>query len=1070
MKKIISLILSLVMVLTLFAGLGVSAQNTTDGSVWVFSNTNTSKNVANVPMFGVNSTYAVGPGSSDPNSVVRFENSTDVAGIGNEGGILVDSDEYVGGMVTGGQGRYNVTVNPNIKINPANDLLVMYVKIPQIGMNSQPEFANRQWWDNCSIKWGNVVFTQGSASYTTDFSLASLKYLSKDGSAWQAGSFTQNTVTLGLNNLNGFEGYIMIDLSTVTVDATAWANFDWDADYSVKSITYENRCLGSTLGGFGIGGWYGVAVKAADTCTVAQLRGYNAAYGADELYGPDVNYNLSTFDPNPLVGTSTKSFGNVGATSTAGTVWNVGFATSTTYPEKYDSEVRTINALSNCINKTNAIELYADTTSGYYTDQKVHFYSNIGTSPSDGVKTGMLYLELPKTGLGYNSIIIDQVVYDGYAAWQNFSNTEFQYLPIDGAAWITSTVGSNKEFILPDGFKGYVKLPFNNDTHTVWKIEFLIGMYGGDYGSAYIGGIFDLSVDNDSVYMSLGGAASQKLAEPTDVSPIVGTMQNVKNDNALIGTNSAGDFAVTTDAEYTAVYTANSEEIGTQLMRTLSITNAAGSANGTKVAVKLAPNLTIDPKVNTVMAWMEFPTTPDGSDLKVKMENPSFQQNNAWYWTNSYGMQYSYLANNSTRWVNGQISTDGNKTFTIPSGFKGYVKFHFDTCANYVNDWSNPTNGTYASRPFDYDAAYIFTDFTFEFPYIGGSHGDFTFGTWSVLAYDSNSLYATITNSDTANGEPESICAYSNMNMVNLNQLIANITEIGDVAIEDAELVEETIALYAALTDEYKAMLTEEQAAAYADMVAAFADYRPAFKGVAGFIPNGDGYAGMKVGTTLDASAAIADGYYVAEYGTVALRENNYSALRPDFDAESTGAIVESKTNEDAANSGFAWDYTFKSNNAAEFGVDYYFRAYVTYTNGTDSYTIWNGNYTNSTLRTYNEVLPENETKAGRLPIQTIVTSDPYLVTSLAGVANKFGYSIMGGSSVGNVDGKFELALNSDGWSYHVEESITASDLVATRKHLLGVDELKYWYTADMNGDGSVNIRDLVKLKKSIAE
>ena len=46
------------------------------------------------------------------------------------------------------------------------------------------------------------------------------------------------------------------------------------------------------------------------------------------------------------------------------------------------------------------------------------------------------------------------------------------------------------------------------------------------------------------------------------------------------------------------------------------------------------------------------------------------------------------------------------------------------------------------------------------------------------------------------------------------------------------------------------------------------------------------------------------------------------------------------------------------------------------------------------------------------------------------------------------------------------DESITNSDMIYLRKHMLGMENIIFNYSADVNSDGKIDIRDLIHIKK----
>ncbi len=136
----------------------------------------------------------------------------------------------------------------------------------------------------------------------------------------------------------------------------------------------------------------------------------------------------------------------------------------------------------------------------------------IGMAINPAVDEFIFYVELPDYakssdtwGLGIQGmgILQKEVVTNVNPTYQ----TEFSYLSVYGDTWVTSTTGggSDRSLKLPSGFKGYVRLNFENLTfdkkadgsevdldsaYSLNHINFKFNAVGGDNGNLEFGGIF----------------------------------------------------------------------------------------------------------------------------------------------------------------------------------------------------------------------------------------------------------------------------------------------------------------------------------------------------------------------------------------------------------------------------------------------------------------------------------------------------------------------------------------------------------------------------------------------------
>ena len=73
-----------------------------------------------------------------------------------------------------------------------------------------------------------------------------------------------------------------------------------------------------------------------------------------------------------------------------------------------------------------------------------------------------------------------------------------------------------------------------------------------------------------------------------------------------------------------------------------------------------------------LMFYLELPE----SASSIRMQHICMD---SWKYPTPAGMQYQYLAADGTQWVNGTVSTDGNKTIELPQGFKGFIRLMLNT-------------------------------------------------------------------------------------------------------------------------------------------------------------------------------------------------------------------------------------------------------------------------------------------------------------------------------------------------------------------------------------------------------
>lgn len=1034
MKKIIASLLSVCLVAGLFTGINAFAGNTDDGSMIVMPGA--------VPVLGSSYVPEYKPWANPESEYdVEFTQTADFAGIGFKGGVVMDCE-----VPTGQQPCvrfYEMYLKPDTTIKADNNMFMMYTQMPKYVAEALPD--GRRW--NEVARFTGITVEQNNTTYYSSMGNMKIRYLSENAATWEEISLRETSVP---SELSGFCGYMMFDISSVA-NFEQWKaqGFDATADYKVTQITAQNAAVGGACGPFKVGGFYGIDTYREDAIT-AQIKNV------------PVTKALSEYDPNPLKVSSegmpgaftgesgTDGYGRPYGWSTGYGKWRPGGATNdggTNAPMKIEK--------GGAGNYSHHIAYTAETPHGYLSqgDGKDDWYwADIKTSAG---QSAMIYVELPKTGLGYSSMKVTYADTGWNSAVQK-SVGGYAYLEKSGNEWITGQA-ANGVIKLPEGFQGYLKIYNEFDNKAIGWMKFSWGLFGGGYGDVILGGGWKIMEDNDSRYIKFDTSDAVKVTDGTTVQPIQGTMKDPAYDgqygNALGSTTGGTIGRVTANKDCTVSWAENSEAFGTHMMRKVSSETEVNN-----VTVGSTWWTDVDPAVNTVMVWMELPKS-----ATIKMSGGlNIIQDGKNYWSNAAGMQYSYLSSDSKQWVNGGITSD--RVIGLSDGFKGYVKFDLSTLPNYRSGaWK--AGGTGAL--FDCSKEYSFGDANFELSVLGGASGDFVLGAFIGLTYDSNSLSAIISNSTTAvDGAPEALTKYADSDFVKLEKLREILAEIGEVDVTDYRLIEQAIEIYESLSQIYKDKLTEEEKADYEAKVTGYEVYRPSFQGVAAYVPNGANMAGFRLGSTVNAAKALAEGYSVKSYGTVMMPKTSFSALNEKFDATSTGAVKYAHENANAQTSEFHWNVDYTSKNWKEYADDFYFRSYVIYSNDTRNITVWNGTVTNRANMSIGEyeASAEEQKELGNGFVKQVDFEAPYYMTSIIQTANLFGVSVLSGHEYGNLNGDYTLQ------GTKAISNIDGADVDLMRDYLIEKDAPRVWYMSDLDSDSEISVKDLVRFKRYLSD
>lgn len=474
--------------------------------------------------------------------------------IGTNNAIKISSD------VAEGEGPDNATPNVSLKtkmnINALYNSAMFYIEIPEYGssrnwavriraMSALQEGANS----------GNYLFSDATGM--------KVEYLEADGEAWK-------TMTVGdygtLSLPTGFKGYIKLDLSTAT-HYNDWVNeygFDPNKSYTLYDIDFIFAWLGGEYGDFVIGGVYEVV---RDTNGIEiELDGNEKVAMTKIVDRHDANVKY-TFD--------WINSGDNAVQSGFFTISDRGYYPGTTAATAiYDDSV-------NVMTNNRVIRLSAPTAEGQglmNTTPSVSYF--IWSKVAPDCNTIVLYVETPKFDENNSvnwSVKLPAASFqqtganNGQWLYSDFGGVSFDYLERDGKEWVASNATSEGALLLPNGFKGYIKLHLdtlpnfnswiNNNNfdpekeYSVNSIDFQLGYLGGNYGDFVIGDIYQITRESNSTKMKLNGTIYDMTTYDAD------NKKRVEEFTELVNSINGADLsaAVTADAA-NALYTALADE------------------------------------------------------------------------------------------------------------------------------------------------------------------------------------------------------------------------------------------------------------------------------------------------------------------------------------------------------------------------------------------------------------------------------------------------------------------------------------------------------------------------------
>ena len=542
----------------------------------------------------------------------------------------------------------------------------------------------------------------------------------------------------------------------------------------------------------------------------------------------------------------------------------------------------------------------------------------------------MFYVELPGNS---SEMRIDYPTCNGWSFWVAPSGMEYQYLSVDSDGWETGRISTdgNNTIALAQGFHGYVRLRINtaenaaqfpDTTLQIQDVRFRLDRFGGDNGAFKMSGVWFVSKEN-FVKIQVGDAEPVKMTNTPEPEPRkyllstqpakeggeigqASTMVTIGEDPAWAGIASqatmkaAEGITIIGDAKSTVIDSPISEGYANESGKTYPsfVLNCGWGSLNTAT--------------QDIMFYIELPA----ASSEIRLGGITC---NGWsFWAAPSGMQYQYLTMDSNTWEDGTITTDGNKTLSLPQGFKGYVRLRVNTAENA------------ASFP---DTTLTVQNFTFTCDRFGGPNGPVKMsGVWFVSKED-------FCNIRVDGAEKKEMTTYLTDNEAAINRFNELLGQLSAKDLSAAPIIDQLLSLYDTMSEEYRASVSAEELAKIEQYRAAVDAYRPTFLGVTVKKP-GSAQQGLKAGWTADEALAKQCGYKIVSCGAVMQYNRDHNSNEV-IDGNTPGAVTMRGT--------IANGVCSASVNIAK--DDYYqdvlIRCYVVYENINtgEQFTVWCSSY-----------------------------------------------------------------------------------------------------------------------------
>ena len=812
------------------------------------------------------------------------------------------------------------------------------------------------------------------------------QYLSMDDNQWVNGTVSADKdVVLP----TGFKGYVRLKINTAG-NASSFP----DAVLTVQDFTFQADCFGGEYGPLLIGGVWFVSKEDYAKIQIGEGEVLNMTNVPPE--DPEESEPTEPSQPDEPTEPSEPGewtgdviighYQNHETGSVGGTASQVSIQKDQNWWGNPSKAIVQLTAGVTPIGDTYGYLIDSPIGEGYAnpTGQTAPFFNLFGSWSQINALTQdfMFYIELPAVSQGLH--MHGFTCTSGEYCWPDPAGMKYQYLAMDSEQWVDGTVSTdgNKTLALPKGFKGYVRFEldtapnFNKlpgTTLSVERMQFYIDRFGGDNGPVKIGGVWVVSRENtnyiqldDGEVMCMTNPGEEEPEEPTEPTEPTEPSEPTEPTEPIDPEDPDRDYLIgqTPPAQESAVGAASSKVIisedpawaGIKSQASVKVEEGITIISDQKAAVIDSPMTegyscttgATYPLLQVDCAWTELDTKKQ--DLMFYLELPNASKGirfwaitcNGWtFWVAPEGMEYQYLSMDSDKWVNGKISTDGNKTLALPQGFKGYVRLKVNTASN---------AGQFP------DSTLKVQCFNFRLDLFGGDYGPAKLGgVWFVTK--ENYCHIRVDG-----GEKKVMTNYWKDNDAAISQFNELLAQLENKDLSAAPVIDKLQSLYDSMSDEYKAKISAEDLEKITEYAAAVDSYRPSFLGVSLKAAGSENQA-LKIGWKSDEALANECGYQVVGCGAVMMYSRKYDGSSIIDESLTDVTVLEGQLVDGACVA------------TAEIPRDNYLedvlvRCYVVYENTEtgDRFDIWCDAYTN---------------QAGQ--------AKPYLQCSLFEVANYFG-------------------------------------------------------------------------------
>ena len=596
--------------------------------------------------------------------------------IGAQKSVVLDSPKLEGYKTGGEENSYpvfKVSMN-NSQLNIAEQDVMFYLELP-VGTTSIRL-------DGISLSGGTMTPGGGDLPY---------QYLTMDSKTWVDGVTDGNKQ---IELVDGFKGYVRLRIS----EANGWwwqGHDSTDASWKTETRPMDNftfHCarFGGEAGALKFGGVWFVSKEATRYIKVGE--------------GETVRMT-TPIDATWITATSVyKETAAVGEASAVTTCTDEGWGRA---PKSTSIVGETINILND---GQKSLVIDSEQHEGYHLDdgsERSHGKFDVATDNVTfdmATQELMLYIEMPESA---ESLRLSNVLFSNGGTLSPYTSDglTYDYLPIDGNEWVKDRkIDANSQINLPAGFKGYVRIDVtgatgwwwqyhgNSGENDAWKtqtatltnIRFKLAKFGGGLGAFKLGGIWIVSKE-DFTDISVNGADALAMTTYDAPEPVMqATSVAVEADPVSTWDSKVSytdsDSWKTIDSKAQITLGESITKISDRKSVVIDSEIPEGYHNdGTTTwpLFRVATSATMNADKQDLMFYVELPATMSS----LRIQDVTCQ---GWsFWLAPAGVQFKYLAMDSNDWVDGTITTEGNKQLNLPQGFKGYVRLVLSSAGNY---------------------------------------------------------------------------------------------------------------------------------------------------------------------------------------------------------------------------------------------------------------------------------------------------------------------------------------------------------------------------------------------------